>query len=127
VRIATNRSGKALRSQHKREMQRLAERPKKSEPQSLACASVSLEEEWTQSRKFTARSNAAGLRGSRPAWSLAPMGMASSSELLDDLDEFVGFVAVGAGVVEEFFGAFDDGALLGCAGDGDAVAAAELE
>ena len=28
------------------------------------------------------------------------------------LDEFVGFVAVGAGVVEEFFGAFDDGALL---------------
>ena len=50
-----------------------------------------------------------------------------SPELLDDADEFVGFVALGAGVVEEFFGAFGDGALLWCAGDGDAAAAAELE
>ena len=50
-----------------------------------------------------------------------------SSEFLDDLDEFVGFVAVAPGVVEEFFGAFDDGALFGSAGDGDAAAAAEFE
>ena len=50
-----------------------------------------------------------------------------SPELLDDLDEFVGFVALAAGVVEEFFGVFDDGALFGGAGDGDAAAAAEFE
>ena len=50
-----------------------------------------------------------------------------SPELLDDLDQFVGLVAVGAGVVEEFFRLFDDGAVLGCAGDGDAAAAAEFE
>ena len=37
------------------------------------------------------------------------------SELLDDLDEFVGFVAVRAGVVEEFFCLLDDGASVrGC-------------
>jgi hypothetical protein len=50
-----------------------------------------------------------------------------SPELLDDLDEFVGFVAVGAGVVEEFFCLVDERALLGSAGDGDAAAAAEVE
>ena len=50
-----------------------------------------------------------------------------SPELLDDADEFVGLVAVGAGVVEKFFRLFDDGAVLGCAGDGDAAAAAEFE
>ena len=50
-----------------------------------------------------------------------------SPELLDDLDEFVGFVAVHAGVVEEFFCLFDEGALFGGAGDGDAAAAAEFE
>jgi len=50
-----------------------------------------------------------------------------SPELLDDLDEFVGFVALGAGVAEEFFCLFDEGALFGCAGDGDAAAAAEFE
>ena len=50
-----------------------------------------------------------------------------SPELFDDLDQFVGFVALGACVVEEFFGAFGDGALLGAAGDGDAAAAAEFE
>jgi len=32
---------------------------------------------------------------------------------LDDLDEFVGFVAVAAGVVEEFFGPFSYCALFG--------------
>jgi hypothetical protein len=47
-----------------------------------------------------------------------------SPELLDDLDEFVGFVALVAGVVEEFLRAVDGGALLGGAGDGDAAAAA---
>jgi hypothetical protein len=48
-------------------------------------------------------------------------------ELLDDLDEFVGLVALGAGVLEELSGASDDGALLGGCGDGDAATAAELE
>jgi hypothetical protein len=38
----------------------------------------------------------------------------------------VGFVAVGAGVMEEVFRAFDEGALFGGAGDNDAAAAAEL-
>ena len=50
-----------------------------------------------------------------------------SPELLDDLDEFVGFVALAAGEVEELSGLFDDGAVFGGAGDGDAAAAAELE
>ena len=50
-----------------------------------------------------------------------------SRELLDELDELVGLVALGAGVAEQVFGAFDDGALLWCAADGDAAAAAELE
>ena len=43
------------------------------------------------------------------------------------MDEFVAFVALGAGVVEEVFGSFDEGALFGGAGDGDAAAAAEFE
>jgi hypothetical protein len=43
------------------------------------------------------------------------------------VDELVGFVAVGAGVLEEVFGSFDEGALFGGAGDGDAAAAAEFE
>jgi len=34
---------------------------------------------------------------------------------------------VGAGIVEEFFRSFDHGAVLGCACDGDAAAAAEFE
>jgi hypothetical protein len=55
------------------------------------------------------------------------LSVAPSSELLEDLDEVVGFVAVNAGVVEQFSGAFDDGALLGGAGDGDAAAAAECK
>jgi hypothetical protein len=55
------------------------------------------------------------------------VNVARSCELLDDLDEVVGFVALGAGVVEQFSGAFDDGALLGGAGDGDAAAAAEFD
>jgi hypothetical protein len=50
-----------------------------------------------------------------------------SPELSDEVDEFVWFVALGAGVVEEVFGSFDEGALLGGAGDGDAAAAAEFE
>ena len=49
------------------------------------------------------------------------------SELLDDLDEFVGFVAVSAGVVEEVSRSFEDCAVLWCAADGDAAAAAEFE
>ena len=38
-----------------------------------------------------------------------------------------GLVALRAGEVEELPGLFDDGAVLGGAGDGDAAAAAELE
>ena len=47
--------------------------------------------------------------------------------MLDDLDELVGFVALAAGVAKELSRLFDDGALFGGAGDGDAAAAAELE
>ena len=47
--------------------------------------------------------------------------------MLDDLDEFVWLVAVAAGVVEELSCLFDEGALFGGAGDGDAAAAAEVE
>jgi hypothetical protein len=50
-----------------------------------------------------------------------------SPELSDEVDEFVWFVALGAGVVEEVFGSFDEGAMFGRAGDGDAAAAAEFE
>jgi len=50
-----------------------------------------------------------------------------SPELLDEVDEFVGFVALGAGVVEEVFGFFEEGASFRGAGDGDAAAAAEFE
>ena len=39
-------------------------------------------------------------------------------DVLDDLDEFVGAVAVLAGVVDEVAGFLDDGAVFGCAGDG---------
>jgi hypothetical protein len=58
---------------------------------------------------------------------LACASVWQSAALPDDLDEFVGFVALGAGVVDEFSGAFDDCALFWGAGDGDAVAAAEFE
>src|SRR5262245_11198723 len=50
-----------------------------------------------------------------------------SPELSDEVDELVGLVALGAGVVEEVSCFFDEGALFGCAGDGDAAAAAEFE
>src|SRR5262249_11712015 len=50
-----------------------------------------------------------------------------SAELSDEVDEFVGLVALGAGVVEEGCGSFDEGALFGGGGDGDAAAAAEFE
>ena len=49
------------------------------------------------------------------------------AELLDDLDELVAPVALYAGEVDEFLRTGDDGASLGCAGDGDAEAAPELE
>src|SRR5215468_7105424 len=49
------------------------------------------------------------------------------AELLDDVDQFVGFVAVLAGELDERSCLFDDSAVLWCAGDGDAPAAAELE
>ena len=48
-------------------------------------------------------------------------------DVLDDLDQFVGAVAVVAGEVDEFSGSLDDGALCGGGGDGDAASAAELE
>lgn len=47
--------------------------------------------------------------------------------MLDDLDEFVGFVALGSGVVDEVFGAFDESAFLRGSGDRDSAAAAEFE
>jgi hypothetical protein len=50
-----------------------------------------------------------------------------SSELSDEVDEFVGFVALRAGVVEEVFGFCGEGAVFGGAGDRDAAAAAEFE
>jgi len=43
------------------------------------------------------------------------------------VDEFVGFVALAAGVVEELFRLLDDGALLRGARDGDAATSAEFE
>jgi len=49
------------------------------------------------------------------------------AELLDDLDEVVRLVPLSARKVEELSGLFDDGAVLGGAGDGDAAAAAEFE
>src|SRR5581483_1680383 len=56
-----------------------------------------------------------------------PPRVPQSSELLDDVDELVGLVAVRACVVEELFCFFDEDTLLGRAGDGDAAAAPELE
>ena len=50
-----------------------------------------------------------------------------SPELLDDGDEFVGFVALVAGEGDEFLGSGHNGALLWGSGDGDAAAAAEFE
>src|SRR5262249_42699491 len=44
-----------------------------------------------------------------------------------DLDELVRPVALETGEVDQLLGAADDGASFGCAGDGDAAAAAELE
>src|SRR5262249_17228122 len=71
----------------------------------------------------------------RPAWTegdgaprntaaLAPRALA---EVFDDLDELVRPVALETGEVDQLLGAADDGASFGCAGDGDAAAAAELE
>ena len=51
----------------------------------------------------------------------------SLAEAFDDADELVGAVAVLTGETDEVFGAGDDGAALGAAGDGDAAAAPELE
>src|SRR4026207_415256 len=50
-----------------------------------------------------------------------------SPELLDQVDDFVGVVALGASVVEKVFGVVDEGALFRGAGDRDAAAAAEFE
>jgi hypothetical protein len=56
-----------------------------------------------------------------------PSGCGKLGDLFDDLEEFVSSVALEAREVDELFGAFDEGALLGGAGDGDAAAAAEFE
>jgi hypothetical protein len=56
-----------------------------------------------------------------------PIVVSFSPELLDDLDDFVGFVAVFAGVCDELSRVGDDGALFRGAGNGDAASAAELE
>ena len=53
--------------------------------------------------------------------------MGGSAEVLDDLDEFVGLVALGTRIAEEISGAFDDGGLLRGAGDSDPAATTELE
>jgi hypothetical protein len=54
-------------------------------------------------------------------------GPRGSADLLDDLDQFVELVALAAGEGDEFFCLFDDGASLGCACDGDASSAPELQ
>lgn len=51
----------------------------------------------------------------------------ASCELFDDVDEFVAFVAVAAGEVDEFSCVFDQRALCWGAGDGDAASASEFE
>ena len=48
-------------------------------------------------------------------------------DVIDDPEELVGLVAVLSGEGDEFSRSCDHGALFGCAGDGDASAAAELE
>jgi hypothetical protein len=50
-----------------------------------------------------------------------------SAEAFDDADQLVGAVALLASEADEVFGAGDDCAALGAAGDGDAAPAAELE
>ena len=52
-------------------------------------------------------------------------GCRGLGEVLDELDQFVGLVALAACVGQERLRAFDDGALLGCPGHGDAAASAE--
>src|SRR5579864_4071610 len=74
-----------------------------------------------------ARSSISSGRADHQAPALACPAKRLSPELLDDVDQFVGFVALCAGVVEEFFGTFGDGALLRGAGYRDAAAASELE
>jgi hypothetical protein len=49
------------------------------------------------------------------------------AELMDNSDQLVGLVAVSSGEVHEFPRSCDHRALFGCAGDGDASAAAELQ
>jgi hypothetical protein len=46
---------------------------------------------------------------------------------LDDLDELVGAVEVAAGECDELSGLLDYAPAFGCAGDGDAASAPELE
>jgi hypothetical protein len=46
---------------------------------------------------------------------------------LDDLDEFVGAVAVSAGECDEVSGLLDDGTAFRCGRDGDAASAPKLE
>ncbi len=47
--------------------------------------------------------------------------------VLDDVDQLVGVVSMASGVGDEFFGAGDDGALVGGTCDGDSSASAEFE
>jgi hypothetical protein len=62
-----------------------------------------------------------------PAGEHAQSLLRSSSELLEDLDELVGFVAVSAGEVEQLPRSLDDGAAIGRAGNGYPAAAPKLE
>lgn len=50
-----------------------------------------------------------------------------SAEALDDLDQLSGVVSVRSGEGDEFASARRDRTAIGCASDGDAAAAAELE
>lgn len=62
-----------------------------------------------------------------PVVSVVAKRVCLSADVLDDLDEFVGAVAVLAGVVDKFAGALDDDAAFRCTCDGDAASAAEFE
>ena len=50
-----------------------------------------------------------------------------SADLLDDLDQFIGAVALLAGEVDQVPCSLDDCSAFGCARDGDAAPAPEFE
>ncbi|MFY9579022.1 MAG: hypothetical protein WAQ33_06835 [Gaiellaceae bacterium] len=65
--------------------------------------------------------------GSIPAISTLRISRAGSADAVDDLDEFVGAVALSARELDEILRLRDHRAVLWCAGDGNAAAATEFE